>query len=370
MVYSNEILLFPPPGNLVFVKIQSLLFFATLSMFWLWACHQESPEIPTVPSPSDEKAQPSTTSSRHWLAPEELADLWPRGRWVWDCKPQQGPDGQSFNQQVLLEVSGKPEGNQVLLEFLWSFLGPGGSGHEPASDQIYWSGNSIQDQAPLWELIPHQRSPWHGIINWAPGPHPSSAPFPFPVVHLPNSSSDHIMEFLKGLTANLFDSTTCHWPKFPIPVRIGNAHSGQVNLSDCLVEAIQRWNNDEIEPWFQINETAGWGVQLVHFPGVIMHPPLQARITRLDDEGRPLRVQILVGDNYSTPAARPYAVRGFVHELGHALFLWGHSSDRNHVLWGTGPPLVDHPSSTERKAAQLMHSLPEGLDLKKYISEP
>jgi len=91
-----------------------------------------------------------------------------------------------------------------------------------------------------------------------------------------------------------------------------------------------------------------------------------ARITRLDGEGRPLVVQIVVGDTYDEANERVYAVRGLVHELGHALFLWGHSRDRNHVLWGDAPPQVAAPSADERKAVHLWHGLPDGLDLKLY----
>ena len=131
-----------------------------------------------------------------------------------------------------------------------------------------------------------------------------------------------------------------------------------------------RWNQGPGDPWFVLDEEAYWGVRLVHFPGAILHPPLTARITRLDEDERPLRINIVVGDNYDGPEDRPYAVRGFVHELGHALFLWGHSTDRMHVLWGSAPPLRDDPSPDERKAAQLWHGPPDGLDLKNYFNAP
>ena len=133
---------------------------------------------------------------------------------------------------------------------------------------------------------------------------------------------------------------------------------------------MEKWNSGEPEPWFRIDEDAFWGVRLVHFPEAILRPPLLARITRLDDQGNPLRVNIIVGDNYDDAVDRKYAIRGFIHELGHALFLWGHSDDRNHVLWGAAPPMVDWPSDDERKAARLWHGLPEGLDLNDYFSEP
>ena len=107
-------------------------------------------------------------------------------------------------------------------------------------------------------------------------------------------------------------------------------------------------------------------MRLVHLAGRSLNPPLWAQITRLDSLGAPLRVHIVCGDNYDDRRDSIYAVRGFVHELGHALFLWGHSPDRDHVLWGAAPPLRDTPSPDERKAALLWHGLPAGLDLNRY----
>ena len=77
-------------------------------------------------------------------------------------------------------------------------------------------------------------------------------------------------------------------------------------------------------------------------------------------------MNLVAGNNYDDLREPKYVVRGFVHELGHALFLWGHSPDRDHSLWGIGPPIVEQPSQDERKAARLLHGLPEGLDLSRY----
>ena len=191
-----------------------------------------------------------------------------------------------------------------------------------------------------------------------------------PRLELDSGLYGDLVDFLGELTGPHFGSIVCHWPKFPIPVRTGQAVSGDLDLAACLAEAVARWNEGESRPWFRLEEGADWGVRLVHYPGAILRPPLRARITRLDDQGRPQRINIIIGDNYDDLRDRKYAIRGLVHELGHALFLWGHSRDRAHVLWGAAPPLVDMPARDERKAAHLWHGLPEGLDLGDYLSEP
>ena len=172
-----------------------------------------------------------------------------------------------------------------------------------------------------------------------------------------------IRSFLRELTKPYFNSTVCHWPAYPVPIRVGPAVNGEIDLAECLAEAVDRWNLGEASPWFSFDPAADWGIRLIHFPDLEMHPPARAQITRLDDQGRPLRIHIILGNNYATPQQRPYAIRALVHELGHALFLWGHSRDPAHILWGSGPPVVDFPSLEERKAAHLWRDLPEGLNL-------
>jgi hypothetical protein len=176
----------------------------------------------------------------------------------------------------------------------------------------------------------------------------------------------HLLALLQELTTPWFEQQVAHWPQGPVPIRIGSAVSGLVDLSACLREAVEIWNADRIEPWFRIDEEAAWGVRLIHYQDIRLAPPLEIRITRLDSVGTPLRMNLVAGNNYAALREPKYVVRGFVHELGHALFLWGHSPDREHSLWGSGPPLVIRPSKDERKAAQLLHGLPEGLDLSRY----
>jgi len=205
---------------------------------------------------------------------------------------------------------------------------------------------------------------------WLPAAVPAGAAgaawLPLPRWRVDSPAYPHLAALLRELTTPRFGAVVVHWPTRPVPVRIGPARSGELDLAACLRAAVARWNEGEPVPWFVPCDTAGWGVRLVHLPGVRLSPPLRAQVTRLDDRGRPLRVHIVAGDNYDDRRDSVYAVRGFVHELGHALFLWGHTRDRTHVLWGAAPPLVDRPSPDERKAAHLWHGLPEGCDLNRY----
>jgi hypothetical protein len=125
------------------------------------------------------------------------------------------------------------------------------------------------------------------------------------------------------------------------------------------------WNTAESDSLFGWDPQAAWGIRLVHLAGICLRPPLGAKVVRLDGAGQPLSVHILAGDTYDTLAKRSSAVRGLTHELAHALFLWGHSEDRKHILWRCGP-IVDEPSPDERRAARLMRLLPAGLDLSRY----
>ncbi len=197
---------------------------------------------------------------------------------------------------------------------------------------------------------------------------PAGAPVgpPLPIQLTDSIEYPHVLGLLQELTTPLFDQTVVHWPDLPIPVRTGGAVAGRTDLGACLIRAAEIWNEGASEPWFRIDEQAGWGVRLIHLPDLHLSPPLEIRLTRLTDSGGPMRMNLMAGNNYDDLRDPIYAVRGFVHELGHALLLWGHTRDRNHVLWGAAPPLVDAPSADERKAARLWHGLPEGLDLSLY----
>jgi hypothetical protein len=192
---------------------------------------------------------------------------------------------------------------------------------------------------------------------------------PLPRLALDSAAYPDLVAMLRDLLTPLFGAVVVHWPAYPVPVRSPPAQSGEVDLAACLREAVAIWNAGEPEPWFVWQPDAAWGVRLAHFSGSLRQPPLMIQLTRLDPEHRPLVMRIVAGDNYASAASRPYAVRAFAHELGHALCLWGHSPDREHLLWGAAPPLRDDPSPDERRAARLLRLLPAGLDLNRYGCE-
>ena len=193
----------------------------------------------------------------------------------------------------------------------------------------------------------------------------SSTP-PLPSLNIDSDAYPDLVALLRDLITPRFAGCVAHWPLWPVPVRAGEAQSGSIDLTACLREAVTLWNEGVSPPPFIWDETATWGVRLAHYAGSLRRPPLQFRITRLDTLGRPLKARIAVGDDYSEPHERIYAVRGLSHELGHALLLWGHSTDRDHLLWGAAPPLRASPSRDERRAATLLKLLPAGLDLHRY----
>ena len=214
-------------------------------------------------------------------------------------------------------------------------------------------------------LYPLHDQIWHTLeVPWPLEVPTTLLPLPRQPIQSPYYAD--LLHLLQELTQPKFSQIVTHWPQLPVPVRPVEAVSGNVDLAACLGEAVEIWNLGETDSLFRWSPHADWGVRLVHFPGMILHPPLSIKIVRLDDSGQPLRVHIIAGDNYDQNQDRTYAVRGMVHELAHALWLWGHSQDRNHVLWGRAPPLVTHPSGDERLAARLLTLLPVGLGLSAY----
>lgn len=223
--------------------------------------------------------------------------------------------------------------------------------------------------ADTMQLVPRDAI-WHSFV--VPHAEALATTPPLPRSAVASAAYEDLVAMLQDWHLPRFAAGVTHWPGYPVPVRSPAAQSGEVDLAACLREAVTIWNEGEAEPWFVWDPQAAWGVRLAHFSGGIRSPPLQIQITRLNDAGQPLAMRINAGDNYQSAASRPYAVRGLAHELGHALLLWGHSPDREHLLWGAAPPLRDDPSPDERRAARLLRLLPAGLDLRRYgrLTEP
>ncbi len=328
--------------------MRSVFHLAGLLFFTLTgACTPASPDISEAPLPAltMESIYPPT-----FLSWQQIHS----GPWQWSCSR---PGSESISAQLhLIEV---PEASGSL-KMKWDFLTP----------------------LPKGELlmVPEDLQQWHSFF-WSPpdqekkspkeypGLEYSSVPLPLPREPIASVHYNSVLELLKILSTPWFSQVVVHWADYPVPVRLSEAINGPVNLADCLSEAVHIWNSGSEVPWFEIEPNSPWGIRLIHFPDRSLDPVLSSQITRLDDQGRPLRIHIRAGNNYNTSEARPYVVRAMVHELGHALFLWGHSLDRNHCLWYQAAPLVCEPSSDERKAALWWRGLPEGLDLSKYQTD-
>lgn len=225
------------------------------------------------------------------------------------------------------------------------------------------------DPTRLWSgrdtllLTPCDPAAWHALA--VPLPAPTGGDWlPLPRQLAASAYYADRLDLLQRLTRSRFPAGVRHWPARTVPVAADTLRLGDLDVAACLREAVDRWNAGEAEPFFSWDPASAWGVRLARADDPTL-PPLAARFRAADSAGRPTRIEILVGESWRRLSQRPYLVRGLVHELGHALLLWGHSEDRAHVLWRCGP-LRDTPSLDERAAARLWSLLPEGLDLRRY----
>lgn len=85
------------------------------------------------------------------------------------------------------------------------------------------------------------------------------------------------------------------------------------------------------------------------------------RLTDSDGEGRPLAMRIHLSPRWTAGSER-YVRRVYVHELGHALGLWGHSLERLHILNGQAV-VVDTIHRDEARVARWFWRLPADFDL-------
>jgi len=252
------------------------------------------------------------------------------------------------------------------LEWRWF----AGAANRDGRASLTWDAHGFRWRLPS-EIPPGPLRLVPADHRWLPITVPGAADLathpPLPRIPVRSAAYGHLVALIRDLMTPRFDGIVTHWTRRPVPVSApDDAISGEVDLAACLREAVDSWNAGEEEPFFVWDPGASWGIRLAHYAGSLRSPPLQTQLTRRDAEGRALRVRIAVGDDYASEAARPYAVRGLAHELGHALLLWGHSPDRQHLLWGDAPPLCSAPSPDERRAVRLRQWLPHGLDLRAY----
>jgi hypothetical protein len=287
----------------------------------------------------------------------------PRERVVWPPPTEILKEGR-FPPELAL-VLATPDG-----ESDWVWTDPVTAHTRPArlsiaGDTWTWRLDSDDDGLPaVFTLTPTQPDLWHAFEIRPDTPAPGAwfplrrqavtSPFYYDLVHL-----------LQDLTAPRFDQHVTHWYRTPVPVSADSAISGAVDLRACFRAAVAIWNDSAETPLFSWEPGNALGAHLLHLPGGHLSPPMSASLVQRDDQGRALRLRIRVGDTYDDPLDERYAIRGFVHELAHALLLWGHSLDRDHCLCRYGP-MVERPAADERRAVALLQALPAGMDLGRY----
>ncbi|MHB8078573.1 MAG: hypothetical protein ACYDIE_04885 [Candidatus Krumholzibacteriia bacterium] len=226
------------------------------------------------------------------------------------------------------------------------------------------TGDSPPPAPGRLRLRPAEPDRWHHqTVTW-PATDPA-AWLPLPRLPVDSAAYADLLDLLQRLTDPRFRQRVTHWPAAPLPLVAPPTLCGELDLADCLAEAVDLWNAGEPTPLFAPVPSADWGLRLAYIPDPQLTPRLALRVVASDSAGRPLRAEIVAGAGYATATVRKYAVRGMLHELAHARLLWGHSEERRHLLWKCGP-IVDAPSADERRAARLWTLLPEGLDLHAY----
>lgn len=314
-----------------------LLAIATLLAACLVPGGCSPPADPSAPAPP---ADPRRVDGRY---PVELCRLMPppagEHRWTWRGA---GRDGALLNVagSALLTVAGR--------DWCWRLTTT--------------TGDTVLPDTLL--LRPDAPDLWHEFLVEPDSLRPGGW-LPLPRAAVASAHYADLLHLVQGLTQPRFAGVVTRWHTWPVPVGGGPARSGAVDLAACLREAVGTWRLEGSPPLLVWEEDSANGARLIHYPGVLLHPPMSVQLVRRDKAGRVLRVHIRCGDTYDDPQDVRYARRVLVHELGHVLLLWGHSEDRAHVLWRNGP-IVDSPAADELRAAALWRALPEGLDLKRY----
>ena len=303
------------------------------------------------------------------------------------CIPGCGADGPPLQPGVVshvYEVSGRwPAGFSHFLEACparsdWSWrsarrdsLRPPASARLETDGTGYtWrleeSGRSASDLAVSGLLLtPADSVRWHEMRT---DPADSvSGWLPLPRRAVESAHYLDLLHLMSALAPGSFENRVRHWQVRPIPVDPGQSRSGAVDLTGELIRAGEIWNAAYGEELFRIPEPGACGIRMVHLPGRILRPPCYIRFVRTDSLGGPKHLQITIGDTWDDPWDVPHARRALLHELAHALMLWGHSRDRRHLLWYCGT-IVDGPSRDEIECVRLWRALPAGFDFGRYGS--
>ncbi len=299
-----------------------------------------APADPSAPAP------PAASRLIAGRYPAELCRLTPppagEHRWTWRAETGAGGDPPllTVTGSALLTVAGR--------DWCWRLTTT--------------PGDTVLPDTLL--LRPDAPDLWHEFLVEPDSLRPDGW-LPLPRAAVASAHYADLLHLVQGLTQPRFAGVVTRWDPWPVPVGGGPAQSGAVDLAACLREAVGAWRLEGAPPLLVWEEESAIGARLIHYPGVLLHPPMSVQMVRRSKSGRVLRVHIRCGDTYDDPRDVRYARRVLVHELGHVLLLWGHSEDRAHVLWRNGP-IVDAPAADELRAAALWRALPEGLDLNRY----
>ena len=296
-------------------------------------CSTERPDSPEVPQSSDalvvslDSTQVSTLGA--------LGAVAGCSRWIWNS----GHPPLDRSGTAILEV-GNGTG-------LWRF-------------EI----GAAPDTSGRLNLAPVDPRHWHSLAVRRDTTD-ESCWLPLPRIPVRTPYYADLLDLVHSLTGPLHGGRVRRWALDPIPVTPSSAMGDAVDFGALWSDAVAIWNEGFDQPVFTWETAFAEGVRLVFRPRETLRPPMWARLLRLDADQRPLLIHVVSGANFDRPTAIRSARRAFVHELAHALQLWGHSLDPDHVLWRWGP-VVDEPAPEERMAILWWRTLPEGLDLERY----
>lgn len=160
------------------------------------------------------------------------------------------------------------------------------------------------------------------------------------------SLADHQPDYF-GVVTSSSEGRLLNWPGFlnPVPVFVEMENTAQFAFLSLVREGLSTWEHAS-EGRLRFSEVADPGKARIHIllsDGPLTHPYLNvghARYYSDDDRNvfKSLRVVIRINTgNSSQPAEQPARLaqirRLVLHELGHAIGIWGHSNNPNDIMY-------------------------------------
>jgi hypothetical protein len=207
-----------------------------------------------------------------------------------------------------------------------------GSGDALAFYRLAWSSWASPPDSFLLPLVPH-RPLRHSVYREA---------------------IDLLQEFIAPFSGSRLRRWSMGTLRLALP-------SGEwpVDYRAACREAMTRWNEVLGSPRFVAVETGAAAEVRCE-----VSEETRLAYTQLvdaDDHGRPLAMRVHLSPRWA-PGSEHYVRRVYLHELGHALGLWGHSVDLQHILNGRAV-IVDDIHPDEALVARWFWSLPADFDL-------